>query len=103
MWLHLCHDSGVCVFMISYLSFLSADLRICQAVSFGQDWNYVDFFMQGLHKLHIQRSKTDGRGTQTHVCVSTNMQKGWTGSVALVYLHVQYLRVVGRTHGQTER
>ena len=65
----VCLCVRVCVFMISHLFFLSADLRMCQAVSFGQHWNYVDFFMQGLHKLHIQRSKTDGRGTQTCVCV----------------------------------
>lgn len=30
----------------------------CQCVSLGNDWDYVDFAVDGLHELHIQRLQT---------------------------------------------
>lgn len=37
---------------------LLAFLR-CKCVCFGNEWNYVHFFMQALHKLYIQRLKSE--------------------------------------------
>lgn len=44
---------------MSYLHFLSVDLRLCQAVRFGHNRNDVDFVMQRLHTRNIQRPETD--------------------------------------------
>lgn len=41
----------------AYLLLLSAHLCGGQAVSFGQHRHYIDFSMQGLHALHVQRSE----------------------------------------------
>lgn len=53
-----------------YLLLLSAHLCWRQAVSFGQHRNYIDFFMQGLHALHVQRSET---ATHAQVCEDSDL------------------------------
>lgn len=30
-------------------------LSQCQGVSLGDNWDYVDFAVDGLHKFHVQR------------------------------------------------
>lgn len=42
---------------LTNLLLLHGHLRRCHAVSFGQHRNYIDFSMQGLHTLHVQRSE----------------------------------------------
>lgn len=78
-------EMHVCV-ACSYLLLLSADLCLCQAVSFGKYGNYVDLLMQGLHTLHIQRSQTV---MQPHVCECTprtpQLSGGAVDSVASLY------------------
>lgn len=44
-------------------SLQAVSLPQCQRVSFGNDWDNVDFAVNGLHELHIQRLKT-GKNTE---------------------------------------
>lgn len=59
---------------ISYLHLLPVNLCLCQAVSFRQNRNYVDFVMQGFHTLHIQRSKADV-GEETGLCLQNSPEQ----------------------------
>lgn len=53
------------------LLLLYGHLRRCHAVSFGQHRNYIDFSMQGLHTLHVQRSEA---ATHTNMCEHADLQ-----------------------------
>lgn len=78
------------MFIISHLQLLSADFCLCQAVSFGQYGNYIDFFMQGLHTLHIQRSKTE------HTCIDICPKGGKQLSGEAVAVTVVLVQLMSR-------
>ena len=42
----------------TYPSLQAIPLPQCQCVSLGNNWDNVDFAVDGLHKLYIQRLKT---------------------------------------------
>lgn len=57
-------DTCRCVVLYqTHPSLQAVSLPQCQRVSFGNDWDNVDFAVNGLHELHIQRLKT-GKNTE---------------------------------------
>lgn len=49
----------VCVCVKTHPPLQAVPLPQCQRVGLGNDWDYVDFAVDGLHELHIQRLQAD--------------------------------------------
>lgn len=46
------------------------DLVGCEAISFCNEWNDVDFLMQSLHELHVHRAQSGGEKRKSkQLCV----------------------------------
>lgn len=61
------------------LLLLYGHLCRCHAVRFGQHRNYIDFSMQGLHTLHVQRSEAAHMQTCVNIHLQTDMDQRGSG------------------------
>lgn len=53
-------ESNTCPSLRSYPLFEFFYLQGSEAVGFGDDWNHIGFILEGLHELHVDRTKPAG-------------------------------------------